>query len=96
MTNFHAVRHGSGREVLKGLIRSLPDPESAGLVRAGQVARRLPRMAREMRPHVAATCEVAGMLASELQTVSRVAAMFASQASPPANPVMVPPTNTRS
>jgi HD-GYP domain-containing protein (c-di-GMP phosphodiesterase class II) len=75
-TNFHPVRYGSGREVLKGLIRSLPDPESAGLVRAGQVARRLPRMAREMRPHVAATCEVAGMLASELGLPSPVRSLF--------------------
>jgi len=63
---FHPVRYGSGREVLTGLIRSLPDPESRGLVRAGQVARRLPRMAREMRPHLTATCEVAGMLSVEL------------------------------
>ena len=65
-TRFHPVRYGSGREVLAGLIRALPDPESRGLVRAGQVARRLPRMAREMRPHLTATCEVAGMLAAGL------------------------------
>ena len=75
--NFHPVRYGSGREVLRGLIRSLPDPESAGLVRAGQVARRLPRMAREMRPHVAATCEVAGMLARELGLPGPVQSLFA-------------------
>jgi HD-GYP domain-containing protein (c-di-GMP phosphodiesterase class II) len=76
-TNFHQVRYGSGREVLRGLIRSLPDPESAGLVRATQVARRLPRMAREMRPHVAATCEVAGMLAGELGLPDSVQGLFA-------------------
>ena len=63
---FHPVRYGSGREVLAGLIRALPDPESRGLVRAGQLARRLPKMAREMRPHLTATCEVAGMLADGL------------------------------
>jgi hypothetical protein len=33
-------------------------------VRAFQVARRLPALAREQRPHLAAMCEVAGMLAS--------------------------------
>ena len=49
-TNFNPVMYGSGREVLKGLLRALPDPESAALVRALQTARRLPRMAREQRP----------------------------------------------
>jgi HD-GYP domain-containing protein (c-di-GMP phosphodiesterase class II) len=65
-THFHPVMRGSGPEVLTGLIRALPDPESAGPVRAVQVASRLPRMAREMRPHLTATCEVAGMLADRL------------------------------
>ena len=64
---FHPVRYGSGREVLAGLIRALPDPESRGLVRAGQLARRLPKMAREQRPHLTAMCEVAGMLADGLE-----------------------------
>jgi HD-GYP domain-containing protein (c-di-GMP phosphodiesterase class II) len=65
-TQFHPLMYGSGREVLTGLIRALPDPGSAGLVRAAQVARRFPRMARETRPHLTAACEVAGMLAEEL------------------------------
>jgi HD-GYP domain-containing protein (c-di-GMP phosphodiesterase class II) len=65
-TQFHPVAYGSGREVLTGLMRALPDPGSAGPLRAVQVARRLPRMARVMRPHLTAACEVAGMLAGEL------------------------------
>ena len=65
-THFHPVMYGSGREVLTGLIRALPDPESAGPGRALQVARRLPKMVRETRPHLAAACEVAGMLADRL------------------------------
>ena len=48
------VIYGSGREVLTGLIRALPDPGSAAPARALQVARRLPRMAREQRPHLTA------------------------------------------
>ncbi len=75
-TTFHRVRYGSGREVLAGLIRTLPDPESRGLFRASQVARRLPRMAREMRPHLAATCEVAGMLAAGLGLPASVQELF--------------------
>jgi HD-GYP domain-containing protein (c-di-GMP phosphodiesterase class II) len=65
-THFHPLMRGSGREVLTGLLRALPDPESVGPVRAVQVARRFPRMAREMRSHLTATCEVAGMLADGL------------------------------
>ncbi len=65
-TRAHPVIYGSGREVLAGFVRALPDPESRGLGRAGQVARRLPRMMREQRPHLTATCEVAGMLADAL------------------------------
>jgi HD-GYP domain-containing protein (c-di-GMP phosphodiesterase class II) len=65
-THLHPLLYGSAREVLTGLIRALPDPESSGPVRAGQIARRLPRMVREQRPHLTATCEVAGMLADGL------------------------------
>jgi HD-GYP domain-containing protein (c-di-GMP phosphodiesterase class II) len=65
-TQFHPVMYGSGRDVLAGLIRALPDPESAGPGRVVQVARRFPRLAREMRPHLTAMCEVAGMLADRL------------------------------
>jgi HD-GYP domain-containing protein (c-di-GMP phosphodiesterase class II) len=65
-THLHPLMYGSGREVLTGLIRALPDPESAGPARAVQVVRRFPRMARETRPHLAAACEVAGMLADRL------------------------------
>jgi hypothetical protein len=65
-THFHPLAYGSGREVVTGLIRALPNPESAGALRPVQVARRLPKMAREMRPHLTAACEVAGMLAGGL------------------------------
>ena len=65
-THFHPLSYGSGREVLTGLLRALPDPGSTGPWRAAQAARRFPRMAREMRPHLTASCEVAGMLAEGL------------------------------
>jgi HD-GYP domain-containing protein (c-di-GMP phosphodiesterase class II) len=76
-TRFHPVMYGSGREVLTGLIRALPDPESAGPVRAAQVARRFPRMVRETRPHLAAACEVAGMLAERLGLSRSVPSLLA-------------------
>ena len=65
-THLHPLMYGSGRDVLTGLLRALPDPDSAGLARARQVAYRLPRLAREQRTHLAAACEVAGMLADAL------------------------------
>ena len=65
-THLHPVIRGSGREVFSGLVRALPDPGSAPAARALQVARRMPRMAREQRPHLTAACEVAGMLAEGL------------------------------
>jgi HD-GYP domain-containing protein (c-di-GMP phosphodiesterase class II) len=62
-THLHPVMFGSGREVLSGLVHALPQPDRAAPVRAFQVARGLPRMVREQRPHLTAMCEVAGMLA---------------------------------
>jgi HD-GYP domain-containing protein (c-di-GMP phosphodiesterase class II) len=62
-THFNPVMYGSGREALLGLLRALPEPGRAAPVRAFQVARSLPRMAREQRTEIAASCEVAGMLA---------------------------------
>ncbi|MGH2762602.1 MAG: HD domain-containing phosphohydrolase [Thermoleophilaceae bacterium] len=63
ITHFNPVMFGSGRQVLTGLLHALPEPERAAPVRAVQVARGLPKMAREQRPHLTAMCEVAGMLA---------------------------------
>ncbi|CAN5597314.1 hypothetical protein BH20ACT21_BH20ACT21_14910 [soil metagenome] len=65
-THLNPVMYGSRREVLGGLLRALPPPESAGRVRTLQAARRLPRMARSARPQFAAMCEVAQMLADGL------------------------------
>ncbi len=63
--NFNPLMYGSVREVLTGLLRSLPDDDVAGLARSAQTARRLPRMARATRPALSASCEVAGMLAEQ-------------------------------
>lgn len=76
-THLHPVMYGSGREVLSGLLRSLPQPDRAAPVRAFQVARGLPKMAREQRPHLTAMCEVAGMLASGVGLPPSVADLLA-------------------
>ena len=76
-TTFNPVMYGSGREVLTGLLRALPDPGSPALVRAAQTARRLPRMAREQRPALTAACEVAGMLADQVGAPPSVPGLLA-------------------
>ena len=76
-TNFNPVMHGSGREILTGMLRVLPDPGSPALVRAVQTARRLPRMARELRPALTAACEVAGMLAEQVGAPPSVPGLLA-------------------
>ena len=59
----HPVLYGSTREVVGGMLRSLPDPSRPAPVRMAQTVRRLPRLARAQRYELAAACEVAGMLA---------------------------------
>jgi HD-GYP domain-containing protein (c-di-GMP phosphodiesterase class II) len=56
--NLHPVIFGSQREIFVGILRALPDADRSGPVRAIQAVRRLPRAAREQRPHFAAMCEV--------------------------------------
>jgi HD-GYP domain-containing protein (c-di-GMP phosphodiesterase class II) len=63
-THLNPVVYGSGREAMIGVARALPDPGRAGPVRLLQAVRRFPGAVREQRPHLTATCEVAGMLAS--------------------------------
>jgi HD-GYP domain-containing protein (c-di-GMP phosphodiesterase class II) len=70
--HFNPVMYGSTREVFTGLLRALPDPESPMPVRALQAARRLPRLARERRPHFTAMCEVARMVADGVGLPSTV------------------------
>jgi len=76
-THFNPVMYGSGREMLSGLLRALPQPDRAAPVRAFQVARGLPRLARELRPQLTAACEVAGMLAGGVGVPASVAGLLA-------------------
>jgi HD-GYP domain-containing protein (c-di-GMP phosphodiesterase class II) len=76
-TTFNPVMYGSGREVLLGLLRTLPDPGRPAHLRALQTARRLPRMARAQRPALSAACEVAGMLADRVGAPPSVPGLLA-------------------
>jgi HD-GYP domain-containing protein (c-di-GMP phosphodiesterase class II) len=74
--NFGPVLFGSQREILAGVVRALPDPDSAAPVRAMQIARRLPTAARRSKPHLAALCEVGEMLAERLGLSKSVHELF--------------------
>jgi HD-GYP domain-containing protein (c-di-GMP phosphodiesterase class II) len=74
--HFAPVTFGSEREQLSGVVRALPTPESSAPVRAIQIARRLPKAARERDPHLAAICEVAQMLSERLGLPKPVGELF--------------------
>ena len=76
-THFVPVTFGSEREMLAGVLRALPTPGSPAFVRAGQIARRLPKARRERDPHLAAICEVGQMLAERLGLPAPVPELFA-------------------
>lgn len=68
---------GSPVQVLTGVARSLPSPESPPSRRAWEMVTRLPRLLRIARPHVRAVCEVATMLAQRLGLPPAVHEVFA-------------------
>jgi HD-GYP domain-containing protein (c-di-GMP phosphodiesterase class II) len=75
-THLNPVLYGSQRQVLTGLLRALPTPERPAPVRALQVARGFPRLARLQRPHFTAMCEVAQMLAEGVGLPSTTAGLL--------------------
>ncbi|MFC8796700.1 HD domain-containing phosphohydrolase [Promicromonospora sp. NPDC057138] len=75
--HLNPLMYGSGRDILTGLVRALPDPDASGLARTAQIARRFPRMTRETRPALVANCEVAGMLADRVGAPTAVPGLLA-------------------
>ena len=73
----HAGRFGSRPEMMAGIMRALADAGRPAPVRAMQIARGLPRAAREFKGHVAAFCEVAQMLTDRLGLPASMQGLFA-------------------
>jgi HD-GYP domain-containing protein (c-di-GMP phosphodiesterase class II) len=71
------VMFGSRVEQLGGLLRALPPAGIPRTARALEAARRLPRAARQHRPHLEAVCEVAARLSVQLGLPASVCALFA-------------------
>ena len=77
MTEHHTHRQfGSRVESLSGVAGALPSPDANLPRRAWQVVTRLPRAARFIDGHLAALCEVAGMLAGRLGMPESIHGMF--------------------
>src|SRR5688572_21660150 len=69
-------RFGSRIEMMAGMMRALAPPDQNPLARAGAIARSLPKLAREFKGVVAATCEVAELLAGRLGLPAPIPALF--------------------
>jgi HD-GYP domain-containing protein (c-di-GMP phosphodiesterase class II) len=76
-THLISVIFGSRPEMMAGVMRALPTPGSAPLLRVFQIARGLPRAARGNERHLAALCEVAQMLTDRLGLPASVHGLFA-------------------
>jgi HD-GYP domain-containing protein (c-di-GMP phosphodiesterase class II) len=70
-------RFGSRTEMTAGFLRAVAPPGGAPIVRAAQLARRLPKVAKILKHHIAEFCEVARMLTDSLGVSSCVAPLFA-------------------
>ena len=78
MTRHHLpVMYGSQRESMLGVLRALPPPGSSPPRAALEIARRAPRAARELQPHITAACEVAEMLAQRVGLSVPLSRLFA-------------------
>ncbi|HEV2930156.1 MAG TPA: HD domain-containing phosphohydrolase, partial [Propionibacteriaceae bacterium] len=76
-THAMPARFGSRPEQMAGIMRALADPGSPAPVRALQMARGMPRAARELKGHVTAFCEVAQMLTDRLGLPASMQGLFA-------------------
>jgi hypothetical protein len=71
------ARFGSPPEMMAGIMRALASSGSPAPVRAAQMARGLPRAAREFKGHITAFCEVAQMLTDRLGLPASMQGLFA-------------------
>jgi HD-GYP domain-containing protein (c-di-GMP phosphodiesterase class II) len=74
--NMTPVEHGSAGNRLRAVVRAVTPPGSSPGWRAYERARRLPAAARFQKPHYAALCEVAEMLAERLGLPASISALF--------------------
>ena len=71
------VQFGSMPQMLGGVLRAMPPPDAPPQVRLYEIARKLPRAARFIKPHFAALCDVARMMAERLGLPPSIQELFA-------------------
>ena len=71
------ARFGSPPEMTAGIMRALASSGSPAPLRAMQIARGMPRAAREFKGHITAFCEVAQMLTDRLGLPASMQGLFA-------------------
>lgn len=76
LEHFNPAIYGSPWEVMRGIVRSIGDPEADRLTRALQVARTLPRAIHGHPAHTTAMCEVAQMLAERVGLPGSIHGLF--------------------
>ena len=74
--NMTPVEYGSSRESLAAVVRAVTPPDLSVGQRPYERVRRLPEAARFRKPHYAALCEVAEMLATRLGLPASVSGLF--------------------
>ena len=70
------AQFGSRGEIVRGVARALPSPDVPAQRRVVEIAWRLPRAAVHVRPHFAAMCEVAELLADRIGVPGSVPELF--------------------
>jgi HD-GYP domain-containing protein (c-di-GMP phosphodiesterase class II) len=76
-THAMPARFGSPPEMVAGILRALASSGSPAPVRAVQIARGVPRAAREFKAHMTAFCEVAQLLTDQLGLPASMQHLFA-------------------
>lgn len=76
LENITPHQFGSNLEMLRGVVRALPDPDASALARSYQVISRLPKARTFRGDHFQSMCEVAVVLADRLGAPSEVSQMF--------------------
>jgi HD-GYP domain-containing protein (c-di-GMP phosphodiesterase class II) len=75
-THAMPARFGSPPEQMAGIMRALASSGSPAPVRVMQIARGMPRAAREFKGHITAFCEVAQMLTDQLGLPASMQGLF--------------------
>lgn len=76
LDNITPNQFGTNLEMVRGVIRALPDPEAGPLTRSYQVVTRLPRAKTFQQDHFASMCEVAVTLSDRLGAPTEVSQIF--------------------